>query len=769
MTPLAKRLPRELKHNLGKYLGIFLLMLACIAATSGFLLAAHSIQVIMDGMRDAYAIEDGRFTTAFEATAAQLDAARDAADDHGGMDTYENFSIDAALSVPGQDNSAKRTVRAYTHRTSIDIAAYCEGAAPGTADEVAIDRVFAQNNGLAVGDAIELEGRAYTICGILTLPDMQALFSDNSAFTVNTLGFGVAEMTQAGFDALADEGGAVAYNYSFAFHDRGLTVADRTQAEKDVAAALAANGAQVTDLLDADSNQGITYAANDMEGDSAMWETLLYIIVVIMAFIFVVLTSGTIEEESAVIGTMLASGYRRRELVTHYLALPVVIGLVAAVAGGVLGVTVFTEPMRSLYYNSYSLPPFHVSWDWSVFVKTTVVPVAVLFVVTFLGLLRKMGKTPLQFLRHEASGKKGTRRGVKLPERLGFVARFRLRVFLRNLGNFATLFMGIGFASMLLLFGLCVLPTMQNYASGLKESLPAEHLYTLKAPLELADAKGAEKFAAYSLQLDRGEGNGEETVTFYGVSPDSAYWDDLDVSGDGAVFGAGLVDKFGFGAGQEVSFYDKYNDKTYRVTYEGEGHTWGSATTMNVYLSLAAFNDLFGKDADYFNGYASNNALDIDPAYLASEVTPDDMQAMGDQFINIMGSMTGLMVGLSVFIYLIFMYLLTKAVIDRSSRSISYMKVFGYRDGEISQLYIRSMTICVAVSLVASLPVVMLILSVVFRSMLARFSGNIELFAPTECVVQTVLIGFATYLAVAVAHLWTIKRVSLAEALKVQE
>lgn len=576
-------------------------------------------------------------------------------------------------------------------------------------------------------------------------------------------------MTQAGFDALADEGGAVAYNYSFAFHDRGLTVADRTQAEKDVAAALAANGAQVTDLLDADSNQGITYAANDMEGDSAMWETLLYIIVVIMAFIFVVLTSGTIEEESAVIGTMLASGYRRRELVTHYLALPVVIGLVAAVAGGVLGVTVFTEPMRSLYYNSYSLPPFHVSWDWSVFVKTTVVPVAVLFVVTFLGLLRKMGKTPLQFLRHEASGKKGTRRGVKLPERLGFVARFRLRVFLRNLGNFATLFMGIGFASMLLLFGLCVLPTMQNYASGLKESLPAEHLYTLKAPLELADAKGAEKFAAYSLQLDRGEGNGEETVTFYGVSPDSAYWDDLDVSGDGAVFGAGLVDKFGFGAGQEVSFYDKYNDKTYRVTYEGEGHTWGSATTMNVYLSLAAFNDLFGKDADYFNGYASNNALDIDPAYLASEVTPDDMQAMGDQFINIMGSMTGLMVGLSVFIYLIFMYLLTKAVIDRSSRSISYMKVFGYRDGEISQLYIRSMTICVAVSLVASLPVVMLILSVVFRSMLARFSGNIELFAPTECVVQTVLIGFATYLAVAVAHLWTIKRVSLAEALKVQE
>ena len=38
MTPLAKRLPRELRRNIGKYLGIFLLMCGSIALTSGFLL-----------------------------------------------------------------------------------------------------------------------------------------------------------------------------------------------------------------------------------------------------------------------------------------------------------------------------------------------------------------------------------------------------------------------------------------------------------------------------------------------------------------------------------------------------------------------------------------------------------------------------------------------------------------------------------------------------------------------------------------------------------
>ncbi len=214
-------------------------------------------------------------------------------------------------------------------------------------------------------------------------------------------------------------------------------------------------------------------------------DDVLDIIIVIMAFIFVVLTDATIEEESAIIGTLLASGYRRREIVLHYLALPAIVGVVAALLGTALGVVFFTEPMRSLYYGSYSLPPFQVHWSWEIFVKCAVVPAAALILITLVGLLRKMGKTPLQFLRHEASGKSGTKRGLQLPERMGFVSRFRLRIFLRNLGNFATLFVGIAFASLLLLFGLAILPTMTHYADNLETGLVAEHQYTLKAPLEL--------------------------------------------------------------------------------------------------------------------------------------------------------------------------------------------------------------------------------------------------------------------------------------------
>ena len=768
-SPLRKRFPRELKNNLGKYLGIFLLMSMTIALTSGFLLAAHSIGIIIDDMPEKYTIEDARFTTAFEATDEQLNAAADAASDAGtgGTDIVRSWSFDADFNHAQGDDGRDRTLRVYQHRTQIDLAAYAGGRVPEAADEVAIDRVFATNNGITVGEEVELFGQRFTVCGIMTTSDSQALFQNNSDFTVNTLTFGVAEVSESGFAALEATGHQPAHTYSVRFADRDLTVAQRTDAEKDMMRALSTAGATVDDLTDSSANQGIGYAADDVSGDSTMWGVLLYMIIAIMAFVFVVLTSGTIEEESAIIGTLLASGYRRRELVAHYLAMPAAVGIAAAVVGNVAGYTLMSEPMRNLYYGSYSLPPYYATWSWSVFAQTTVLPVATLVIITLLGLLRKMGHTPLEFLRHETS-KGGVKRGFALPERLSFITRFRMRVFLRNLGNFATLFVGIGFASMLLLFSLAILPTMTHYAENLHNNVVAEHMYTLKAPLEVDNAQ-AEKYAVYSLEYDRGEGSGTETITVYGVPEDSRYWDDLAVGDGHVVFGNGLIDKFRFADGQTVNLYDKYEDETREVTYEGGGYTWGTKSDMAVYMSLDDFNRFFGNDAGYFNGYASDQELDLDARYLASDLTPESMDAIGEQFVGMMDDMIGMLMGLSVFIFLVFMYLLTKSVIDRSARSISYMKVFGYRDSEISRLYVRSITLTVIVSLVVCQPLIIGGLTLLFRAMLLAYNGNIEIYVPMTAIAEVIAIGFATYLAVALLHIRRIKRVPLALALKVQE
>lgn len=884
-SPLSKRFPREFKNNLGKYLGIFLLMSVSIAMTSGFLLAAHSIETIMDEMPEKYHIEDGRFITSFEADEKALDAVNDAVKDNaGGITIYKNFAFNCSFTQSGKENTSTRTVRSYTHRTEVDLAAYAQGDIPQADNEVAIDRVFAKNNDVSVGDTVQLNGRVFVVCGIMTTADNQALFENNSDFTVNTLSFGVAELSESGFAALRQNGSQPSFIYSYIFQNEDLTLAERTDIEKDMVKALSNEGATVEDLVDAESNQAIGYAADDVRGDSSMWVTLLYIIIAIMAFVFVVLTSSTIEEESAIIGTLLASGYRRSELVVHYAALPAAVGIAAAILGNVAGYTVMSEPMQQLYYGSYSLPPYYPTWNWNVFLQTTLVPVLVLVLITLIGLIRKMRHTPLEFLRHETS-KGGIKRGLPLPERLSFPARFRLRVFLRNLGNFATLFVGIGFASLLLLFGLAVLPTMQHYAENLRNNVVADHQYTLKAPLELEGTQAernswkaigdlqnidnakleelecasdelkeageelqkaaelitksqnaqatqaaldaqdrynnrldtfnqcldivaadlgktwdealdmldsashmntgdeivhpvnttdngdaieqAEKYAVYTLEYNRGEEAGNESITIYGIQENSRYWNDLNVGDDRIVLGAGLIDKFKFTNEQKISLYDKFEDNWKTVTYTGD--TWGTKSNMAIYMSLENFNTFFDNDSSYFNAYASDQVLKLDARYLASDLTPEAMDAIGDQFTGMMNDLIGMMVALSVFIFLIFMYLLTKSIIDRSARAISYMKVFGYRDTEISKLYVRSITITVAVSLILLQPIIIASLTAIFKAMLMDYSGNIEIYVPAACIVEAIAIGFITYLVVALLHTRRIKRVPLALALNTQE
>lgn len=85
------------------------------------------------------------------------------------------------------------------------------------------------------------------------------------------------------------------------------------------------------------------FTRDDMGGDKVLIEFLLYIVIAIIAFIFAVTISNTIASEAAVIGTLRASGYKRSEIVIHYMAGPLIVTGVAAVIGNVLGYTVFKK------------------------------------------------------------------------------------------------------------------------------------------------------------------------------------------------------------------------------------------------------------------------------------------------------------------------------------------------------------------------------------------------------------------------------------------
>lgn len=814
MSPLNKRLPRDFVHNLGKYLGIFLLFLFAIAMGAGYLSAAHSIEVIQNEMHERYQVEDFHFATQFEAAKSSIEAV-----EAQGCTVYEDFTADVPLAVAGDARAMNCRLINQDNRAAINQGYFFEGEAPAAPDEIAVDRVWCKNNDVHVGDTLSVNGTEVRVTGICSVSDYECLMEKNTDMLFNSTTFTIALVTPDGFQNLA--GGKRDYRYDVILDDRTMGLADRTTFEQDAADLLGEKDEVLTDLVDYEfDNKAIFFAADDVESDQVMWQVLVGLLVVIMAFVFVVLTNATIEQESAVIGTLLASGYRKREIIGHYMVLPTLIGVLGCAAGNALGLTYMSTPMQELYYGSYSLPPYEFSFSPQVFVFTTVVPFALLEVVTFLGLVRKMRFTPLAFLRREIASR-SRRNTLPLPERLSFVRRFQLRVFLRNLSHFVVLFFGIAFCSLFLLFGLCLMPVVDHYAELLKEDVVAHHIYLLKAPLELEGTPDeraayaaveklmntddplsdlgfvgyarallrtmdldedahpvnttdngaeriaqAEKFAAASFSVKHVITDTSEDVTVYGIQEDSRYWDAVDVHDGAVAVGSGLAKKCRIKPGDTVSLFDKYTNKTYEVV---AASVCGTSANMNLYMEMGALNRMVDEDEDHFSGYASDEELEIDQRYLATDITPESMSSSADQMQESFGDMMDMVVAFAIPVYLILVYLLTKTVIDRSSRYISYMKVFGYHNPEITRLYVRAITMTVLVSLIASQPFVIWLCKVFVSFVMDRYAGNLELYVAPSLMAEVVLIGAAAYVGVAVIHIWHIRRVSLAEAMKVQE
>ena len=71
-NPLHKRLLREMKTELGKYIVIFILLVTTIGFVSGFLVADNSMLLAYNDGFQKYNIEDGHFVTEKKMNRAQL-------------------------------------------------------------------------------------------------------------------------------------------------------------------------------------------------------------------------------------------------------------------------------------------------------------------------------------------------------------------------------------------------------------------------------------------------------------------------------------------------------------------------------------------------------------------------------------------------------------------------------------------------------------------------------------------------------------------------
>lgn len=780
-NPLWRRIPKELKEELGKYMVIFLFMVITTGMVSGFMVAGESMKKTYDNTFDKYNVEDGHFDLSDEASDNmkgniedegvklydmsyyELPMSRIGSDSDGNSGNVEgnaetkddtvNFVNDAA-------DDGGRTLRIFAPRHDANKMCLMDGEFPVGTDEIAIDRMYAVNNDIEIGDDIKAGDKVYSVCGFVALSDYSTMFQNNNDTMFDATIFGIAIVSNEEFDDLPEKNKTWSYSWMY---DDGMP--DEENDEKKLADDLletvytqaVMNGIMVENYIPRYQNQAINFAGDDIGSDTNMMKWFEYIVIVILAFIFAVTIGNTLTKEASVIGTLRASGYTKGELLIHYISLPVIVTFVASVVGNVLGYSVFKDMGAQLYYASYSLTKYVTYWNADAFVLTTVIPLIIMIAVNLLVVNSKLKLSPLRFLRHDLSRSK-RKKAVKLPH-WKFMTRFKTRVILQNIPGYVVMLLGIYFAQVLLMFGLMLNPMLKYYQNDILDNMIADHQYVLDSQVETAN-NNAETYCVKTL---RTTGDIDDEIMVYGIHSDSKYFpvklDDGDV-----LVSDSYADKYEIVDGDKLKLKESYTDDTYDLKVTG---SVVYPAALAVFVTEDDFREIFDKDEDYFTGYFSNDKLTDIEDHVVSEITKDDMIKVSRQLTKSMGGMFYIVVVFSLVMFMLLVYLLTKLIVEKNTVSISMVKILGYDTKEISKLYLSSTTVMVAVVTLLDILLSYLSIKVIYRAMLIdMLSGWMPIYMAPWIFPLMFVLSFTCYLVISLLQMKRIKKIPMDEALK---
>ena len=615
-NPLIKRVPRELKGDWSKYLLVSLFMIFVIGCIAGMYVANESMLTAATENTKKSICEDGHFELSKKAKKGTFDSLS--------ATIYEDFYYNLNEDKDG-DGKKEGTIRVFQKNDEVNLASVLDGKLPENKNEIAIDRMHADNAGIKVGDTISAGGEKYEVSGLIAYVNYATLHEKSTDLMFDAITFDVAMVTKEGWERL---NGTCHYNYAWRYDKRPADDVDEKEMSDDFLDDLykevITSGNQVEDYTPAYANPAITFATDDMGSDLAMGGVILDVLIVVIAFIFAVTISNTVKKESMTVGTLRASGYTKGELVRHYLAAPVIVTFVSAIIGNILGYTVFKELIVYMYYSNYSLPTYVTLWNPDAFIKTTIIPVVLMFVINLLVLIRMLRHTPLQFLRCDLKKNK-RKKAMRLP-RWNFLSRFRLRIIFQNIPNYLILFVGIAFISIMLAMAVGMPSTLQYYKDNTKDMMFADYQYVLKSYKDETGKEittknsDAEKFSMDSLLYKTDALN--EEVSVYGVEDTSKYIflpGAKNLKEKEVYISKPFSDKYGVAVGDTVTLSAKYEKKKYLFKVKG---FFEHSQSIAVFMPIEQYRTVFDKDEDAFDGFFTNTKIkDVKKDYIATVIT----------------------------------------------------------------------------------------------------------------------------------------------------
>jgi putative ABC transport system permease protein len=248
------------------------------------------------------------------------------------------------------------------------------------------------------------------------------------------------------------------------------------------------------------------------------------------------------------------------------------------------------------------------------------------------------------------------------------------------MSSYATLFVGILFAGLLLMFGLIMVPLLHNYSENAIKYKPSNYQYIIKTKQDLPEDV-AEKYCVTTLKMIDDFYNPED-ISLFGISDDTRYFKDWELPEDGVVITSDMAEKYRLERGSIITLKEEFGTHLYAFEVKGIREC---KSNLGIYMRREYWCDIFesvimdesdgedqmdilmgqftgNKESNFYNGYFSD--INLSGTYLredniAAQITDDDLTAVARQLDISVGSMFGMINVFALVLFALLIFLLT--------------------------------------------------------------------------------------------------------------
>ena len=737
---INKRAARSIKKNISFYIiSTILTVLICILIIAP-MSTGHNMTNVIDKFVDDYKAEDAEFVTynpISDDDMAKLENDYDVIMEYS---RYKDIKIDTG-DLEGS------TIRVFDMPEKLNLCNVRDGRMPESG-EVLLTQNFADAHDIKVGDTVNVGEYSYKVSAFATKADYIYMLEKLSGY-VEKDKFAVMMACHDDYDKIdADETAYYSIRYN---RDNSKEVRAKLNDDYVIASYLAAT-----------TNTRISMPVN--EGDAVTNMATMYapIMFIIVLALIVMVLGRNIRNEQYLLGTFLALGFSKKQIVRHYMRFGMLPGIVGSVIGIVAAIPV-TKAI-SYFYIEYDFEKleYTVTYDVSSILIALILPTVIYCLAIAVQASRLLRKSPVDLLRN--TGKDSKAIGIMKNSRAKTQSKMRIRSVLGHPGRSIVTTIGVCVAAFCIMAGLIMDDSLDSLMhDGVTSSVKYNYLYRLNSLGEGEPDEGEALFQNY-YEVD---GNTVQLST-QGIDEGSKYFPDKTDVGekldlDKYYLTSAAAETYGVKTGDELTFCNIADLKEHKVKISG---VVTDNTHCYLYTSRKNATELAGVDSDVYNCIISDTKLKLDKDLVASETS---MAVSADTMENIMGPMNAIIIGievLGIILGVFVLYLVINMIVSETGTNISVMKVLGFSRREITNRVLNVNHILVCIGFLIGIPAAYAFVKVGYADTIENYG---MLLAPVVKV-KAVIIGFVltwiTYEISLLLQKRKISRIDMVESLK---